>query len=163
MYFAHQIRKGLSFRVIVLLLIIPWAPVKKYILFSGVTVQINEHSNPFISIFLFYQLFQEMYFWVIVLARLFPLTIEIYPCGRESIVASTNTVDIDHWNNLDQETLSEKSGMFRVWNDFFDEALGNKRRNSFSWMHSAWNYYHFFTIRVSHTDQRDASTIEAAS
>lgn len=114
MYFAHKIRKRLSFRVIIFLLTISTASIEEDIFFSRMSMQINEHFNPFIFIFLFDQLLQQIYFWMIMFAWLLPLSIEIYSCSRESIVTSTHTIYIYHWNYLYQETLSEKFGMITI-------------------------------------------------
>jgi hypothetical protein len=88
--------------------------IEKNIFFTRMTVKIDEHPQLSFLALLSYHFFEEENLRVMLATGLFPLAVEVYSRSRETVVASANSIHVDHRDYLDQETIEEILGMLGV-------------------------------------------------
>lgn len=111
---AHQKRESFSLTGIIFILTSSTTAIEKNILFTRMTVKIDEHPQLSFLALLSYHLFEEENLGVMLATGLFPLAVEVYSRSRETVVASANSIHVDHRDYLDQETIEEILGMLSV-------------------------------------------------
>ena len=75
--FAHQKGESFSFAVVIFVLTVSAAPVEKNIFLSGMSVEVDEHSQPSLFTFFLNHFLHKKYLGVMLLAGLLPLSIEV--------------------------------------------------------------------------------------
>ena len=71
------------------------------------------------------------------LTRLLPLAVEIDSGCRKSVISFADSVNIDHRDDFEQESLSEVLSERKVRSEFFEKTLSDQRRTSLSRVDSA--------------------------
>ena len=136
-YFAHEVREGLGFGAIFSILSSLGTTIEKGILFAGMSMQVDKHSDSPFCAFLLDHFLQKIYLWVMDLARLLPLAVEIDSGCREPVVSLADSINIDHGDDFKHKSVSEVLSERQVRSEFFEKTLSDQRRTSLSRVDSA--------------------------
>jgi hypothetical protein len=133
---AHK--EGKSLRVEVFLNVLPFAAaaIKEDILLAGMAMHIDVHPHILLLALSKDHLLKVVYFGVVLLAGLFPPSIEIYPRSTKAKVAVAHPVHIYHGHDLKEKPLLEETCRLAIGGELFEEAFHNEGRHCLSGVHS---------------------------